>query len=248
MLLVSFQLFVLQFFFLHEGDFNLLFLVFCDTFSYSQEDTITKMLIPVKHIKKHCCCNIPPPTELEHRIECVSAVFNSSRYSDGGIPLFGKKMPQVFAQLLVHVRNGCLSDVANVPLYRKVRTVNYFNNPKHPLPIWASARGTSKNEGFHPSLHEIERGSTMGDDLGHATSSDACYLWNRNQLKHQKQQFPPVFDLCKVAYAQQSYERAFQRPDPEYNVNHYCSATLTDYEVFGTIFLKQRRDDAQLTF
>ena len=119
-------------FFLHEGDFNLLFLAFCDTFSYSQEDTITKMLIPVKHMKKHCRCNIPPPTELEHRIECVYAVFNSSRYSDGDIPLFGKKMPQVFAQLLVHVRNGCLSDVANVPLYRKVRTINYFNNPKHP--------------------------------------------------------------------------------------------------------------------
>ena len=31
-------------------------------------------------------------------------------------------------------------------------------------------------------------------------------------------------------------------------MNHYCSATLTDYEVFGTNFLKQRRDDAQLTF
>ena len=132
MLLISFQLFVLQFFFFMKVISTCFFLAFCDTFSYSQEDTITKKLIPVKHIKKHCRCNIPPPTELEHRIECVYAVFNSSRYSDGDIPLFGKKMPQVFAQLLVHVRNGCLSDVANVPLYRKVFTINYFNNPKHP--------------------------------------------------------------------------------------------------------------------
>ena len=178
----------------HAGDFDKLLIAFCDIFEYTHEQAIRDKLIPLSDIKTFCKRGIFGPTELEHNLEMIYVIFSHAKYSDSDIHLFGKNMPAVWAAQLVHVRNGCLSDPEGIPLYREVRKVKYRNSPKHILPVWATARSTSRVEATHPSLHKIERSSTMGVALAHASSSDAAYVWDRNQLKHQGK--PRPFLTC----------------------------------------------------
>ena len=151
-------------------------------------------------------------------------------------------MPAVWAAQLVNVRNGCLSDPEGIPLYREVRKVKYRNSPKHILPVWATARSTSRVEATHPSLHKIERSSTMGDALAHASSSDAAYVWDRNQLKHQGKPYPPIFDMHRISVAQNAYEKACDEPDPDFNIGKYCTSTLPNYELFGLKYVIHQKE------
>ena len=85
---------------------------------------------------------VPEPAVLEPRLTTVFDFYCTAEY-DGAL-LFTNKTWDVHQECMTHVRRGCLSDPANVPLYKVKKVLS------NGLTIWQCVRGTSQLEGFHP--------------------------------------------------------------------------------------------------
>jgi hypothetical protein len=94
--------------------------------------------------------------------------------------LFNSETRKNMKNLMVHIRNGCLSDVPGVPLYRQkgfnidgFPILKYMCFNVHVLSFFdflfsRCARGTSKNEGYHFHIRDLFQRHVTSPALIHA--------------------------------------------------------------------------------
>ena len=92
---------------------------------------------------------VPEPDILEKRLQLLLEEMSQSRYNDGSTPLLSEKAKKEIANLLVHVRKGCLSDPPGVSMYY------FWKVDKEGLKIFRCIRGTNHLESFHQKLEMI---------------------------------------------------------------------------------------------
>jgi len=218
-------------FIVHKGDWDELIHAYCVVFKVGIEEAIKN--IPTREVVIFCRRGVPPPGMLERRLQEVFKLFSLAHYQ--GIPLFNARMYEIWAQALIHVRNGCLSDPEGdrICMYRLVKHVNYRSHPGILLPVWATCRGSSQVEAIHPGLHATFNSTIVGQELGHCCITDYFFNHNNNRDKDAGNAHAQITNLSLLRTSQECYEKAFEERDPQYNVYSFANMQAERKEVFG---------------
>ena len=196
-----------------------------------------------KEVRRHCRTLIPPPAELEKRVQAVLKAFLFVKDSRG-VRLYTPRMLYEWQLQRMHIRRGCLSDPGSVPLYRLVghEHLGGVKSSETKLCVWQSLRGSSELEGFHPHQSRWVTGSRVGPDLFQAQSFLGLIHWNlRRAAEHRNLNLPTVFDPLLTA----SINKATTE---EYGIAKYpdfkCNMSDTG-ELFGIDYKQEAAKDQQ---
>lgn len=119
---------------------------------------------------------IPPPKELEERLQNVFKTYGNMKDSKSGKPLFDKTTWAEVDRLLVHVRKGCLSDPPGIQLYEELPRDN------HGLRRYLCLRGTNGVESLHQKLVRVFGMYNVGVVLGMAVLEDYRHIFNMSRM------------------------------------------------------------------
>ncbi|KAJ3199764.1 hypothetical protein HDU67_002572, partial [Dinochytrium kinnereticum] len=130
---------------------------------------------------------VPSPTILAERLKKVFGQFSRPSYNDSdGQPLVTDKLKKEFKNLMKHVKEGCLSDPIDVPLYRKV------GEDKNKLPLFVCFRGTNDVESLHQSLEMLFNSFNAGVDLIDASLACIRHVFNVGASERNRPNFPKL--------------------------------------------------------
>jgi hypothetical protein len=129
---------------------------------------------------KRCRRFIPEPKILEHRLKQLYNTYKDAFYTsqDEKVFLFKSSMESIHQNALVHVRNNCLSDPPEIPLYfQRVKKQNEAS--------FGCKRGTSALEGYHSGLKSIFQGGSISAELAQIMLTSYNFRWNiKNGVKN----------------------------------------------------------------
>ncbi|KAI3629663.1 hypothetical protein MIR68_011098 [Amoeboaphelidium protococcarum] len=187
-----------------------------------------------QYIQRGCVRrSVPPPNELADRLNKVFCSFKEM------CPAFiTADMEAQHGRNMVHVRNGCLSDIPGMVMYVDI------NSSNSELNHYRNVRGTSGQEGFHRISGGAINASSMSVELAQYLYMEFALRWNTKQASIYQESNVYSFDIMTIAKLSQLYvnnQTSFQSnivPEVFWNLKNDCS----DLELFGAdSYLKQQQ-------
>jgi len=154
-----------------------------------------------KSFLRRCIRVILPPARLEPVLEATFAAYRDRRDSKTGQPLFNEKTEAAVANMLKHVRKGCLSDGEDVDLYFLVGRDGHAT--------LRCVRGTSALEGYHKALRRLLGCGHRSPETMHWAVTEFNRRWNLNAMARSRG-LPPPFqyeleDMLQIASLSQRF-------------------------------------------
>ncbi|CAN0158153.1 unnamed protein product, partial [Ectocarpus fasciculatus] len=132
-------------------------------------------------VLKYVPRTVPPAPVLLDRFDSVMDAFENVRDAKTGNLFFTDRLKKAIANLRVHIKNGCLSDLdpRDVQLYFWAgRTVDGVDK-------YRCARGTSNTENYHKRGRDLMSGSGTSPRMAHSVLLQHNYRRNhRSAAKH----------------------------------------------------------------
>lgn len=128
----------------------------------------------------HYCRRAVPPKEiLLKRFDKVCQMFRNLRDAKSGDVFFSVEAKWEIENLRAHIKNNCLSDVTDIPLYFET------SQSANGLPCRRCCRGTNSNEGYHSHMRKILQKDTASPQLAHLALMEFNFRWNVSMaIKH----------------------------------------------------------------
>jgi hypothetical protein len=160
----------------------------------SDKDIEEKKLNDWKYFMDRVKKQIPEKSILLKRFDIVIQFFEDTKDSSGQ-SLYNAAFKKQVDLIRMHIKNGCLSDVKNVPVYFEV------GNSRNSLSRYRCCGGTNSNENYHKHLRPLLNRASCSPMLAHLQFLMFNESWNlRMGIKNRglPDQFNGFFDMFDI--------------------------------------------------